>query len=120
MNHAVVLIPLLPFLAFLANGLFGKWLKERGGWLAVGLMGASAVIGATIFLQAITGGENWKPIDFTLWQWMAMGDLNVSIGFRVDQLTALMLFFVTFVSTLVFLYSVGYMHGDPGFNRFFA
>ena len=123
MNLLICLIPLLPFLAFLANGLGGKWLKERGGWLATACMGASALIGVGIFIQALTAGEDWKPIQVTLWKWMEIGGaegLNVTIGFRVDQLTALMLSFVTFVSTLVFMYSIGYMHGDRGFNRFFA
>ncbi|MCL5269062.1 MAG: NADH-quinone oxidoreductase subunit L [bacterium] len=115
----ILLIPVLPLLAFLANGLFGRWLGRAGGWLAVLCMGGSAVIGAVLFIGAL-GGRIALPVDVTLWQWLAVGDLSVRVGFHVDQLTCLMLFFVTLVSSLVFLYSMGYMEGDPGFNRFFA
>ena len=115
----IILIPLLPLLAFVANGLFGRALQRTGGWLAVGCMGGSALIGAVIFFGGLFGGITF-PIQVELWQWMPLGDVTIRIGFYVDQLTALMLFFVTFVSTLVFLYSMGYMAGDPGFNRFFA
>lgn len=115
----ISLIPLLPLLGFLANGLFGRRLGRAGGWLAVGAMGGSALIGCGLFLGALAGWVR-LPIDVTLWNWITVGDLSVSVSFHVDQLTCLMLFFVTFVSTLVFVYSMGYMAGDPGFNRFFA
>jgi NADH-quinone oxidoreductase subunit L len=118
-NTSIVLIPLLPLLAFLANGLFGRRLGRAGGWLAVGCMAGSAVIGGWIFWAALLGRLP-LPLNVRLWEWMAVGGLSVRVGLRVDQLTALMLFFVTLVSTLVFLYSMGYMRGDPGFNRFFA
>ena len=115
----ILLIPLLPLLAFLANGLFGRWLGRGGGWLAVACMGGSAVISTILFIGALTHAIA-LPIDVSLWTWMSVGSLDLTIGFHVDQLTALMLFFVTLVSSLVFLYSMGYMAGDPGFNRFFA
>jgi NADH-quinone oxidoreductase subunit L len=119
MDLLIILIPVLPLMAFLANGLFGRQLGRNGGRLAVACMGGSAVIGAIIFWGALFGAIT-LPIQVDLWDWMVAGGLNVSIGFRIDPLTALMLFFVTFVSTLVFLYSLGYMEKDPGFNRFFA
>ncbi len=115
----IVLIPLLPLIAFVANGLFGRQLKRAGGWLAVGCMGGSALIGTVLFLGAVTNILT-LPIEVRLWEWMVVGDLSVSFSFYVDQLTCFMLFYVTFVSSLVFLYSMGYMEGDPGFNRFFA
>ena len=115
----IILIPLLPFLAFLANGLLGRRLGRTGGWLAVAAMGGSALIGLGFFAAALTG-RLALPIDVTLWNWIAVGKLAIPIQFHVDQLTCLMLAFVTLVSTLVFLYSMGYMAGDPGFNRFFA
>ena len=115
----IVLIPLLPLLAFIANGLFGRWLKRAGGWLAVLCMGGSAAISIALFVGALAG-RIALPIDVTLWNWMSVNGLNISVAFHVDQLTCLMLFFVTLVSSLVFLYSMGYMAGDAGFNRFFA
>jgi NADH-quinone oxidoreductase subunit L len=118
-NLLIILIPVLPLLGFVANGLFGKWLGRSGGWLAVICMGSSALVSMVLFLGSI-GGSTKLPIQVNLWEWIAVADLNVTLGFHVDQLTALMLFFITLVSTLVFLYSVGYMKGDPGYNRFFA
>src|SRR5687768_1843200 len=110
MNTLIILIPLLPLLAFVVNGLISLFAKapvRAGGWFAVACMGLSAVFGASIFFGALFGAVT-LPIQVNLWMWMSAGSLQLPIGFRVDQLTALMLFFVTFVSTLVFLYSMGY------------
>lgn len=115
----IVLIPLLPLLAFLANGLFGRWLRRAGGWLAVACMTGSTVISFILFLGALAGRLD-LPLRLTLWDWMTVGGFSVSIGFHVDQLTCVMLAFIALVSTLVFLYAMGYMAGDSGFNRFFA
>src|SRR5262249_6668008 len=52
--------------------------------------------------------------------WFRAGDVDVGIWFRADALSAIMLVTVTFISTLIAIYSVGYMHGDPGYPRFFA
>ncbi len=120
LQFLIVLIPVLPLAAFVINGLFGRWLGRAGGWLAVACMGGSAAISLPIFVMAFMQGEAFEPIAVTLWQWMAVGGLDIQVGFRVDQLSALMLLFVTLVSFLVYLYSMGYMAGDPGFNRFFA
>jgi NADH-quinone oxidoreductase subunit L len=56
----------------------------------------------------------------TLWSWIHAGDLNIQLGFQFDQLTAVMLSFITFVATLIHIYSVGYMHDDEGFTKFFT
>ncbi|MCE5230148.1 NADH-quinone oxidoreductase subunit L [bacterium] len=114
----IVLIPALPLAAFLINGLFGRWLGRLGGWIAVACMGGSAAISIPLFIRAMWGG--FTPFNVTLWRWMSNGAIDITIGFRVDQLTCLMLLYVTCVSFMVFLYSMGYMAGDPGFNRFFS
>ncbi|MBI3606859.1 MAG: NADH-quinone oxidoreductase subunit L [Nitrospirae bacterium] len=113
---SIVLIPLLPFLAFLIAGLFGRWLKERAHWVAVPAVGLSWVLSIAAFLE-VAGGA---PIHVTLYRWIGSGSLNVNISLYVDQLTAVMLLLVTTVSTLVHLYTVGYLHGDKGYARFFA
>jgi NADH-quinone oxidoreductase subunit L len=61
-----------------------------------------------------------KPISETLWSWIHTGDLNVDFGFRFDELTGIMLLFITGIGTLIHLYSVGYMAHDRGFARFMA
>ncbi len=121
MTPALVwILPLLPFTAFCVNGLFGRWLKEMGGWIAVGMMGFAAAIAAHAGWFAITGRADLPVKSGPIWEWITVAPLSISFGFHYDQLTAVMLGVVTFVGTLVFLYSIGYMHNDPGFNRFFA
>jgi NADH-quinone oxidoreductase subunit L len=61
-----------------------------------------------------------KPISETLWSWIHTGDLNIDFGFRFDELTGIMLLFITGIGTLIHLYSVGYMAHDRGFARFMA
>lgn len=64
--------------------------------------------------------QNIKDFEVTLYTWGIIYDVKLEIGFLVDRLTAIMLFVVSFVSSLVHLYTIGYMHGDTGYNRFFA
>jgi NADH-quinone oxidoreductase subunit L len=111
-----ILIPLLPFTGFLIAGLFGKYLKERAAVVAV-----AGVFGAFVFaLSALIDVLGGTLIDENLYSWIAIGKLNITVGFQIDQLTAVMLMVVTTLSTLIHIYSIGYMHGDKGFARFFA
>jgi len=111
-----MLIPLLPFAGFLIAGLFGKYLKERAAVVAVAGVFGSFVFSVSAFIDVLGG----TLIDENLYSWIAIGSLNISVGFQVDQLTAVMLMVVTTLSTLIHIYSIGYMHGDKGFARFFA
>jgi len=77
---------------------------------------ASWVI-ALITLSDVLGG---KVFNQDIYQWIVSDGFRVSVGFLVDPLTAVMLIVVTTVSSLVHIYSVGYMHEDPGYYRFFA
>src|SRR5881397_266231 len=110
------LIPLLPFAAFLIIGLFGHWIRERAHWIAVPAVGISFLLSAWIFTEVAKG----EPIHVTLYSWIASGAFDVSIGLYIDRLTAAMLLLVTVVSGLVHVYTIGYMHGEPGYARFFA
>src|SRR5690606_31923457 len=56
----------------------------------------------------------------TVYEWATVGSLTIEVGFLVDQLTALMMAVVTFVSLAVHVYTIGYMHDDPGYQRFFS
>ncbi len=110
------LIPLLPFAGFLIAGLFGKYLKEKAAFVAV-----AGVVGAFLLsVSAFVGVLHGKIVDQNLYSWLTIGSLSVNVGFRVDQLTAVMLLVVTTLSSLIHIYSVGYMHGDKGYARFFA
>jgi NADH-quinone oxidoreductase subunit L len=111
-----ILIPLLPFTGFLIAGLFGKHLKERAAMVAVAGVFGSFVCAVSAFIDVLGG----TLIDENLYSWIAIGSLNISVGFQIDQLTVVMLLVVTTLSTLIHIYSIGYMHGDKGFARFFA
>ena len=111
-----ILIPLLPFAGFLIAGLFGKYLKERAAMVAV-----AGVFGSFLFaVSALVDVLGGTLIDENLYSWISIGNLNINVGFQIDQLTAVMLMVVTTLSTLIHIYSIGYMHGDKGFARFFA
>src|SRR5881409_112690 len=111
-----VLIPLLPFAAFVVIGLFGHWIKERAHWIAVPAVAASFLLALSTFADIAHG----NPIHVTLYSWITSGSFDVSIGLYIDRLTAAMLLLVTIVSGLVHVYTIGYMHGEPGYARFFA
>jgi len=116
MKYAM-LIPFLPLAAFLINILFGRFLlKDRAHIVAIAGVFASFVLSVAVFIQ-VAGGATMNS---DLYSWISSGGFRVSVGFLIDPLTAVMLIVVTTVSLLVHIYSIGYMHGDPGYYRFFS
>jgi len=111
-----VLIPLLPFAAFLIIGLCGHWIRERAHWIAVTAVFGSLLLSVSAFIDVAQG----EPITMTLYSWISSGTFKVDIGFYIDRLTVAMLLLVTIVSGLVHIYMIGYMHGESGYPRFFA
>ena len=110
------LIPLLPFAGFVIAGLFGRYLKERAATVAI-----AGVIGAFLLsVRALIDVVGGTIIDENLYSWIAIGSFSINVGFQIDQLTVVMLLVVTFLSSLIHIYSVGYMHGDKGYARFFS
>ncbi len=115
---SVVLIPLLPLLAVLINGVFGrKYLKEAAHYFAVGSVAISFVLSISLLLRVV-GGES--PISVPVYSWIFGGGLEINLGFLIDPLSAVMLMVVTGVGLLIHIYSIGYVHGDPGYYRFFT
>jgi len=110
------LIPFLPFAAFLIIGLAGRWIKDRAHLIAVPAVAASFVLSGLAFLE-VAGGQ---AISVPLYTWLSSGDLRISLGLSIDRLTAVMLLLVTTVSSLVHVYTIGYMQGERGYARFFA
>jgi len=112
-----LLIPFLPLAAFFINILFGRNLiKDKAHWIAIPAVVVSWVISVITLFEVIGG----RTINEDLYTWITSGAFKVSVGFLIDQLTAVMLIVVTTVSSLVHIYSVGYMHGDKGYYRFFS
>ena len=110
------LIPLLPLSAFVMLGLAGSRIKDRAHLVAVPAVVGSFVLSLLAFSQVATAG----PIHDTWYTWLTSGNLDIRIGLSIDRLTAAMLLLVTTVSSLVHIYTIGYMHGEPGYARFFA
>lgn len=109
------LIPLLPFLAFWLIIAFGRRLPGEGAYVAIGAMLGSAVLSLAA-LGEVLGGAGYEANVV----WATLGGRPLEIGYAVDPLAAVMLFVVTVVGSLIFIYSIGYMHGDPRYPRFFA
>jgi len=113
-----LLIPFLPLTAFIINILLGKEvLREKAHWPSILAVVGSFFITITSVLPQITAG---KIINEDLYTWMVSGTFNVTVGFLIDPLTAVMLIVVTTCASLIHIYAVGYMHGDTGYYRFFA
>lgn len=120
MDKWIFLIPLLPFLGFLVNGLLGRRLGDR----AVAIIGCASVAGAfAISVSSFMQVYDAKPDTFLqqdFGAWIQAGDLSVSFGLIIDSLSGVMCLVVTGVGLLIHVYSTGYMKGDAGYYRFFA
>jgi len=121
MIDLVWLIPAFPLLGFLTLICLGKSVREPiSGWLATTAMAGSFLSVLIVFIGMLLEKNENRQTVFTLFDWIPAGDFKVDIGFLADPLSITMCLFVTGVGTLIHLYSIGYMHGDPDFNRFFT
>jgi len=121
MTDLVWLIPLFPLIGFFINGLFGRSFPEKLiGWIGAGAIGASFVVAALIFVELIGLEPGSRSVQKVVYTWMLSGDLNVPIGFLVDPLSMVMLLVVSGVGCIIHIYSIGYMHGELGFRRYFC
>jgi NADH-quinone oxidoreductase subunit L len=117
--HPLTLIVFLPLLAAIVAGLFGRWIgKTAAKVVTTGALFIGALLSWPIFFQYIAGDA--QPVVVPVMEWIRSGTLNVDWALRLDALTAVMLVVVTTVSSLVHLYSWGYMEEDPDQPRFFA
>jgi NADH-quinone oxidoreductase subunit L len=89
-------------------------------WVPVGAVVLSWLAALVVMGATLGGSVGEGGISVTLWRWIPAGDLQVDIGFFVDNLTAVLLLVVTTIGMLVHVYSIGYMRHDPGYWRFFA
>ncbi len=114
----VLLIPLFPLLAVLLNGLLGsRYSHEAAHRLAWGSVGLSFLCAIAVFIDTLKTGQVREVVAY---QWIFGGDLTINLAFLIDPLTCIMMLVVTGVGFLIHLYSVGYMHGEEGFTRFFT
>jgi NADH-quinone oxidoreductase subunit L len=116
MSRLVWLIPLFPLVGALVNALFGRRTGQLAHWVAVPALGLGFVTSCLVFARVLHG-ETYVG---QLFPWISAGAFTTAVAVQVDQLTAIMLLVVTGVGFLIHLYSVGYMHDDPSFARFFT
>ena len=117
--HPLVLIVFLPLIAAVIAGLGGRWIGATAAKVVTtGALFVGAALSWPIFIDFLAGGAESTVVH--VMTWIASGDLVVDWSLRLDTLTAVMLVVVTSVSSLVHLYSWGYMEEDPGQSRFFA
>src|SRR5262245_32156341 len=115
------LIPVLPLLGAVINGVFGKRLpKSAIGFVAAGNVAVSFLLSLGAFLQMLGRDEGQLPIITHYFSWIRSGQFQADFGFFLDHLSGLMILIVTGVGFLIHVYSAGYMHDDPGYYRFFA
>jgi NADH-quinone oxidoreductase subunit L len=120
MLSAVWLIPAFPLLGAIVLLAFGRKLGEPWAGIVATTMTAGAfVAGAVTFAGLLAEEEEHRSFVFRLFDWLPVGNFHVDVGFLVDPLSMTMVLFITGIGSLIHLYSIGYMHGDRGFPRFF-
>ena len=112
-------IVLAPLAAAIIAGLAGKQIGRAGShWVTIAGVGTSCLLSMLVLKNMFWGGAVAENIP--VYTWAVTDGLHMGVGFLVDRLTALMMCVVTFVSLMVHIYTIGYMHEDPGYQRFFS
>jgi len=121
-TNYIYLAVVLPLVGFLINGLIGPKIKNEKviGWIGSGVVGFAFLISSLSFLEITSLAGADRKIIVSLFQWLAVEELDISFGYLIDPLSLVMALVVTGVGFLIHVYSIGYMHGDKGFWRFFS
>ena len=118
MAETIPYIVLLPLIGFIINGLLGKKMPKN----VVGILGTLMVVipfflSVSLFLQI---KETGQPIQYVWFNWITLNEITLNIGFYIDQLSVWMMMIITGIGSIIHIYSIGYMHDDEGFYKFFA
>jgi len=117
----VWLIPMFPAIGFLINGFFGRqYSKKVVGWVACSALGLSFLTSILIFFELIGRPSTERVFEKVIFDWVVSGSFQTVIGYQIDPLSILMALVVSGVSFFIHIYSVGYMHDDPGYPRYFT
>jgi len=120
-NAPLYLIPLFPLIGFLINGLLlGRLSKGIVSFVACSTVGISFLIGVKFFFDLLSLPVTERVITNTFFTWITSGLFKVDIAFLFDPLSAVMVLVVSGVGLLIHIYSIGYMHDDPGYGRYFT
>ncbi|SFN63822.1 NADH-quinone oxidoreductase subunit L [Nitrosospira briensis] len=117
MQKLYLLAPLAPLAGALIAGLFGRVIGPAWSHrITIALMLVCVAASVAVFLDVLKG----NIFNGSVYTWMTSGDTRFEVGFLIDQLSATMMVVVSFVSLMVHIYTIGYMHEDPGYQRFFS
>ena len=118
MKGLLLTIVLAPLLGAIIAGFFGKQIGRTWAHrVTIGGVGVAFALSVWVFKLVVADGVYFND---SIYQWLQAGSLTLEIGFMVDSLTAVMMTVVTFVSLMVHIYTIGYMHDDDGYSRFFS
>ncbi|MDZ7662584.1 MAG: NADH-quinone oxidoreductase subunit L [Thiohalophilus sp.] len=119
MENVYLWTVLAPLIGAIIAGLFGRKVGRAGAhWVTIIGVAVAFVLSAITFKHMVIDGA--EVYNASLYTWMVSEGIRFEIGFLIDNLTAMMMVVVTFVSLMVHIYTVGYMHEDPGYQRFFS
>jgi NADH-quinone oxidoreductase subunit L len=120
MVNAAYAIVALPLLGFIINLIWGRRLGEPlAGWVGTAAAGGSFIAAVVVWIHMLGLPSADRVADLNIFTWFPVAGLHVNAALLIDPLSVTMALFVTGVSTVIHLYSIGYMHRDPGFDRFF-
>ncbi len=115
----LVAVPLLPLLAALLAGLFGRTIGRQGA-AAVTILAVGASFVMSAWVAKLVFIDEVPVFNESVYTWLVSDGIRMEVGFLIDQLSALMMCVVTLVSLCVHVYTIGYMADDPGYQRFFS
>lgn len=111
-------IPLAPLFGAIVAGLFGKKIGRAGAhWVTILGVAVAFLLSCVVAHDVMFNGNTYNG---TVYTWAVIGDIRFEVGFLLDNLSTMMMLVVTFVSLMVHIYTIGYMHEDPGYQRFFS
>jgi len=117
-EQTLLIIVLAPLVASIIAGFFGRQIgRTATHCLTIAGVAASCALSAKVLLGLMNGAP---VFDGPVYTWLVSDGIQMQVGFLVDRLAALMMVVVTFISLMVHVYTIGYMHDDPGYTRFFS
>jgi len=120
MLDALWLIPATPLAGFILILLFGRRLGEpAAGYLAATMVAVSFAVTVGVFFDLLGNDEHHREHVLTLFSWVPVGDLQIDMALLADPLSITMALFITGIGSMIHLFAIGYMHGDPKFSKFF-
>ena len=120
MTSALWLLPAFPLVGALVLMVFGRRLGEpRSGWFAAAMPIASFLVTVSVYFDLLSRSSEERHEVITLFSWIPVGALHIDGALLADPLSITMALFITGIGSLIHLYAIGYMHGDPNFSKFF-